>query len=139
MKYWDSSALISLFVDEPESEGRTSLLREDSQVITWWGSRVECASALNRLQRERSLDEGGLTQALGNLEAFYETCVEVLPSEEVRRRAVRLLRVHPLRAADAMQLAAALLAAREDPSSLALVTSDDTLGSAANREGFRVL
>jgi predicted nucleic acid-binding protein len=139
MKYWDSSALISLFVDEPESEGRTSLLREDSQVITWWGSRVECASALNRLQRERSLDEGGLKQALGNLEAFYETCVEILPSEEVRKRAIRLLRVHPLRAADAMQLAAALMAAREDPSSFALVTSDDRLRSAANREGFQVL
>jgi uncharacterized protein len=139
MIYWDSSALISLFVDELGSEGRTSLLREDSQVITWWGSRVECASALNRLQRERSLDEGGLTQALGNLEAFYETCMEVLPSEEVRKRAVRLLRVHPLRAADAMQLAAALLASREDPSSLALVTSDDRLRSAASKEGFQVL
>ncbi|MGO9413262.1 MAG: type II toxin-antitoxin system VapC family toxin [Spirochaetia bacterium] len=139
MKYWDSSALISLLVDEPESESRTSLLQEDSQVITWWGSRVECASALNRLQRERSLDEGGLIQALSNLEAFYETCVEVLPSEEVRKRAIRLLRVHPLLAADALQLAAALLAAREDPSSLALVTSDDKLRSAANREGFLVL
>lgn len=139
MKYWDSSALIPLFVGQPGSEGRVSLLQEDPQVITWWGSRVECASAFGRLQREGSLDEGGLTQALSNLEAFYETCVEVLPSEEVRKRAIRLLRVHPLHAADALQLAASLLAAREDPASLPLVTSDDRLKSAACKEGFLVL
>lgn len=139
MRYWDSSALISLFVDEPESESRTSLLKEDAQVVTWWGSKIECASALNRLHREQSLDEGGLTQALSNLDAFYETCIEILPSEGVRKRAVRLLRVHPLRAADALQLGAALVAAREDPSSLSLVTSDDRLKSAAQREGFVIL
>jgi len=139
MKYWDSSALIPLFVNQTDSEGRMALLREDSQVITWWGSRVECASALGRLHREGSLDEEGHAQALGNLEAFYDTCAEVLPSEELRKRAMRLLRVHALHAADALQLAASLLAAREDPASLALVTSDDQLKSAAQREGFVVL
>jgi len=139
VRYWDSSALISLFVTEPESERRTSLLKEDAHVVTWWGSRIECASALNRLQREQSLDERGLVQALGNLDAFCETCVEILPSEEVRKRAIRLLRMHPLRATDAVQLGAALVAAHEDPSSLALVTSDDKLKLAAQREGFLVL
>ncbi len=139
MKYWDSSALIPLFVNQPGSEARVSLLQEDPQVITWWGSRVECASALSRLQREGSLDEGALAQALGNLEAFYQTCAEILPSEEVRKRAIRLLRVHPVHAADALQLAASLVAAREDPASLALVTSDDRLKSAAFKEGFQVL
>ena len=139
MKYWDSSALISLFVTEAESEERASLLKEDTRVVTWWGSRIECASALNRLQREQSLDERGLVQALGNLDAFCETCVEILPSEEVRKRAMRLLRIHSLRAADALQLGAALVAAHEDPSSLVLVTSDDRLKLAAQREGFPVL
>ncbi len=139
MKYWDSSALISLFITEPDSVGRTSLLKEDAQVVTWWVSRIECASALNRLHREQSLDEKGLVQALGNLDAFCETCLEILPSEEVRKRAMRLLRIHPLRAADALQLGAALVAAREDPSSLVLVTSDDQLKRAAEREGFLVL
>jgi hypothetical protein len=139
VRYWDSSALISLFVTEPESVDRTSLLKDDAQVVTWWGSRIECASALNRLSREQSLDERGLIQALGNLDAFCETCLEILPSEEVRKRAMRLLRIHPLRAADALQLGAALVAAREDPSSLVLVTSDDRLKLAAEREGFLVL
>lgn len=139
MRYWDSSALISLFVTEPGSAARVSLLKEDARVVCWWGSRIECASALNRLARERSLDEKGLAHALGNADAFFATCLEVLPSEEVRRRALRLLRVHPLRAADALQLGAALVVAREDPSSLVLVTSDDRLKLAAEREGFLVL
>jgi uncharacterized protein len=139
VRFWDASALVSVFIDEPESSARTSLLKEDAQVVTWWGTRIECASALNRLQREHSLSERELTQALGNLDAFYETCVEVLPSEEIRRRAIRLLRIHPLRAADALQLGAALVAAREDSSSLAFVASDETLRSAAEKEGFLVL
>ena len=139
MRYWDSSAIISLLVEEPESGGRAELLRQDPQVVTWWASRVECASALNRLCREMVLDEAGLSQALRNFESLLEACTEVLPSEEVRRRALRLLRIHPLRAADALQLAAALAAAREDPSSLPLVTSDERLRQAAAREGFKIL
>ena len=138
MRYWDSSALMSLLVTEPESSGRASLLKEDAQVVTWWGSRIECASALNRLRRERALDEGGLASALSKLDTFCESCLEVLPSEEVRKRALRLLRIHPLRAADALQLAAALVTAREDPSALELVTGDEQLKLAAEREGFLV-
>jgi hypothetical protein len=53
--------------------------------------------------------------------------------------ASRLLRVHPLRAADALQLAAALAAAKGDPSSLDVVCLDQRLSEAARREGFRVL
>jgi uncharacterized protein len=139
MRFWDSSAIMPLLVSEPETQARASLLKDDPRLVIWWGSRVECASALNRLCREQSIDEKGLSQALGNLEAFCESCVEIVPSEEVRRRAVRLLRVHPLRAADALQLAAALVAASEDPSSLPLVTSDGQLKQAAEKEGFPML
>ena len=139
MKYWDSSAIFSLFVEEQAPVNRMSLFKEDFQAITWWGSKVECASAFSRLRREGALDEEGLSKALGNMDAFWETCMEILPSEEVRRRAIRLLRVHPLRAGDAFQLAAALLAAKEDPASLDIVTNDARLKSAAQREGFSVL
>ena len=40
---------------------------------------------------------------------------EVLPAEAVREQAARLLRLHPLRAADALQLAAALVWADSPP------------------------
>lgn len=138
MKYWDPSAIVSLLGTEPDPEGRTVLLRQDGQAVTWWASKVECSSALCRLRREQAIDERGLTQALRKLETFFEACLEVAPSEEVRKRAIRLLRIHPLRAGDALQLAAALVACREDPSSLPLITNDEKLKEAAQREGFAV-
>ncbi|MFY9343542.1 MAG: hypothetical protein WAT39_13685 [Planctomycetota bacterium] len=54
-------------------------------------------------------------------------------------RARRLLANHPLRAADACQLAAALIACRERPDALGFVTLDSRLAEAARREGFTVL
>jgi uncharacterized protein len=49
---------------------------------------------------------------------------------------VRFLRVHPLRTSDALQLAAAFVAAERRPSSLEVVTLDDRLAAAARKEGF---
>ena len=138
MRYWDSSALVALFVDETETPPRRSLLREDRQVVTWWGSFVECASALHRLHRQGELDAAGLMQAGERLDTLAGTWFEIEPSDRLRRRAVRLLRVHPLRAAHALQLAAALVAADEDPPGLDLVSSDVRLSEAASREGFTV-
>jgi predicted nucleic acid-binding protein len=139
MRYWDSSAIVPLLVQEKDTESRESMLREDSQIVTWWASRIECASALNRLSREGFLEEKELAQSLRDLEALAETWLEVVPAEDVRRRAIRLLRVHTLRSADAIQLAAALVAAREDPRSLPFLTSDERLRLAAEREGFATL
>ena len=55
MRFWDSSALLPLFVDEPHSDGVRALIREDPSMIAWWGSRVECGSAVHRLRREGAL------------------------------------------------------------------------------------
>ena len=139
MKYWDSSALVALLVDESGSEGRRATSREDPAIVTWWGSRVECASALNRLHRERRFEAGGLDRSLEQLRRLATSWLEIEPLEQVRSRAIRLLRLHPLRGADALQLAAALTAAAEDPERLDLVSSDDRLSAAARREGFKVL
>ena len=106
--------------------------------MTWWGSSVECASALNRLRREGAIDDLALGQALERLETLAAGWVQIRPLERVRRRAVRLLRTHPLRAADALQLASALTAAAEEPADLDIVTSDVRLSTAARREGFAV-
>ncbi len=107
--------------------------------MTWWGSRIECASALNRLHRERRFESGGLDRSLEQLRRLGASWLEIEPLEQVRSRAIRLLRLHPLRGADALQLAAALTAAAEDPNRLDLVSSDDRLSDAARREGFTVL
>lgn len=124
---------------ETTSAERQALLRQDGRIVTWWGSLVECASALSRLRREGRLDAGTLSQSHESLQNLSDVWLEVPPTERVRRRALRLLRVHALRGADALQLAAALTAAEEDPASLEFVSNDIRLATAAEREGFQVL
>ena len=132
MRYWDTSALVPLLVVEARSAETTSLLREDPEILTWWGTRVECASALARLER----DGIAIDEPLTRLDALAGAWHEVEPTDHVRRVARRLLRVHPIRAADALQLAAASVAAEGDPATLPFVCLDDRLILAASREGF---
>jgi predicted nucleic acid-binding protein len=138
VNFWDSSAVIPLLVREGDSSHRQEQLRDDPRMIVWWACRLECSSALNRLLRDGNLDEDGLAGALSALETLADGWYEVQPTSEVRARAMRLLRVHPLRAADSVQLAAALIATAEDPSHLPFFTTDDRLRDAARREGFPV-
>lgn len=107
-------------------------------MCVWWGSEIECVSALARLEREDALAEAEMMTALERLDSLAQAWNEVQPVVAVRVAARRLLRVHPLRAADALQLAAAVVAAEGAPASLALVTLDERLASAARREGFAV-
>ena len=139
MRFWDSSALLPLLVDEPARERLIALLEEDAEVLAWWGTPVEIASALARREREGLLSADEVAAAFDAARALTESWHEIVPSDAVRRTAERLLRTHPLRGADALQLAAALVAAGHDPSSLELVCMDERFKTAARREGFTVL
>ncbi|OHD74381.1 MAG: hypothetical protein A2V99_01255, partial [Spirochaetes bacterium RBG_16_67_19] len=120
-------------------ERRKAHLQEDPAILTWWGSRIECVSALNRLLGEQRIGEKDYEQVLHDLEALSSGWTEVQPSEKLRRRALRLLRVHPLRTADALQLGAALVGSGENPAALPFVSGDPRLNDAARKEGFRLL
>lgn len=139
MKFWDASAIVPSVVAEPTTKAVQGLAAKDSAMLVWWATEVECASAIARLERDGTLDESSVTQALDRLKQLAAGWHEVDPSDAVREAAVRFLRVHPLRAADALQLAAAFIAAERRPSSLELVTLDDRLATAARKEGFVVI
>ena len=139
MKFWDASAIVPLLVAEATTRSLQALARRDSDMLAWWGSQVECASAIARLERDALLDREGAQLAFDRLSQLADGWHEIEPSEIVRENAVRFLRVHPLRAADALQLAAAFLAAERRPSSLAVVTLDERLADAARKEGFDVV
>jgi uncharacterized protein len=108
-------------------------------MLVWWGSQVECASALARLDRGAMLDGKAAALAFDRLRQLADGWHEIEPSEIVRENAIRFLRVHPVRAADALQLAAAFLAAERRPSSLEVVTLDERLAEAARKEGFELV
>ena len=100
---------------------------------------MECVSALARLEREGSLTPASMTRALQRLDGLANAWREVQPVTAVRQMAIRLLRVHPLQTADALQLGAAIVAAEDHPATMPIVTLDERLAQAAEREGFLVV
>ena len=135
MRFWDTSAIVPLLVAERSTNATVRTLREDREMYVWWATGTECVSALARVEREG----GSATEGLERLDAFAAGWREIAPTDRVRRTAARLLRVHALRAADALQLAAAMVACEGDPRTLPFVTFDEQLASAAGREGFPVV
>lgn len=139
VKFWDASAIIPLLTEEPTRERLLELLDADPEVLAWWGTPVEIASALARREREKQLTADEVDAALVTARQLAESWHEIVPSPSVRRTAERLLRVHALRVADSLQLAAALIAANHDPTTLEIVCLDARLAAAARREGFGVI
>ncbi len=136
MKYWDTSSLVPLIIEEASSTEMEAVIREDPGVATWWGTRVECLSAIRRREREGKLDAGEARQASILLETLAKDWAEVQPEHEVRSIAARMLAVHPLSASDAFQLAAAIRWASEITEGATMVTLDERLKEAASREGL---
>lgn len=137
MKFWDSSALVPLFIEQPASAAVRQAIENDPDVAYWWATPAECWSAFARLRREEVIDVREEARLLARLEEARGAWLEILPHETLRRRGGQLLRVHALRAADALQLAAALAPGDDGPR--VLVTYDERLAHAARLEGFEVL
>lgn len=111
----------------------------DPAMTVWWATSVECVSAIMRRERRGELTRRAAARALTRLDALIARWHEVEPAESVRRTARRLLRVHDLRASDSLQLAAALAASEGHPETIDVLSLDDRLAGAAQREGFAVL
>jgi uncharacterized protein len=137
--FWDASAVVPLLVHEPRSKEMRALAESDVGRALWWGTVIECNSALCRVEREGGLTPPRRRAASAMLAELADSSAEVQPVDAVRARAVRLLAVHPLRSADALQLAAAMAWCREQPAGRAFVCLDDRLRAAAAAEGFDVL
>ena len=139
MRFWDASAIVPLLVTETTTKMLRRLVADDPAMLVWWATEVECASAIARLEREDALDEATTIGAFARLMRLSESWHEIDASDAIRETAVRFLRVHPLRAADALQLAAAFVAAERRPSSLEVITLDERLAAAARKEGFALI
>jgi uncharacterized protein len=139
VRFWDSSALVPLLVGEDTSAPLEALFQDEQSIAVWWGAEVECASAVARLERMGKLTPAETSEVFQQLQKLAQVWHFVDPVETIRVSAKRFLRVHDIRAADALQLAAAFLAAEGRPASLELVCLDDRLVTAARREGFQVI
>ena len=135
MKFWDSSAILPLCLREPNTVVLKNLVEKDRAMVAWWATPTEGFSAFARLRREGILASTGEEQARFVLMSL----AEVVPSTLVRERAARALLLHPLRAADALQLAAALVWANGHATGYSFVCLDQRLREAARQEGFGIL
>jgi len=139
VRFWDASAIVPLVVEEAGTSLARAWLRDDAEVVIWGLTRLELASAIERRTRERLLKASARTAALRRLARLAAGAHEVTDLAAVRVRALSLLARHPLRAADAAQLGAALVVAEQDPGALTFVALDRRLAEAAGREGLDVL
>jgi len=139
VKFWDSSAIVPFCVKEPSSDTVRSLLAQERSLVVWWATRVECVSTFMRQVRTGALSAVGERQARQVLATLTKSWIEIQPTESLRETAERLLAVHPLRAADAFQLAAALEWRRRQTAETPLVSFDARLREAAYKEGFTIL
>jgi uncharacterized protein len=137
--FWDTSAIVPLCCYQPQTQAAARLSRRYPRQIAWWASATEATSALHRLQREGALRPAGVVQARARLEYLRHRWNEVLPTDDVRHGAERLLGIHPLRAADAFQLAAALVWCGGRTRNRPFIAGDGALAAAAAVEGFTVL
>jgi predicted nucleic acid-binding protein len=138
MKYWDSSAIVPLLFEEDRTHAVIAVHAADPAQIVWCLTDVEIASALARRLRD-GIAADRADSVRTEFKRYADRWSAVNSVELVRSRALRLVNTHPLRAADALQLAAALVACDDRPESLSFVCLDDRLRDAARREGFKVL
>jgi predicted nucleic acid-binding protein len=136
--FWDASAIVPLCCSQPASAQGRRLRRELKRMVVWWGTPLEARSAFARLERDGDItlaERGVAVKLLGQLRLAWD---EILPTEKLRTLAEDLPDAHRLRAADAAQLAAALVWCRERPKERPLVCFDQRLRAAASTLGFSV-
>ena len=136
MKFWDTSAIIPLLIEESASAQVDAVLRADASLVVWWGASIECVSAIARLEREGGITAEEGAAIIGRLDQIRETWREIQPGQRLKQIAERVLRLHPLRAQDAQQLAACLIANQDR--AMVFVTLDKRLAMAAHKEGLRL-
>ena len=139
MRFWDSSAIVPLVFHESATDEALDLYRTDAKMLVWTLTSIEVFSALFRRLREGIIKQKDLATSCERLQLLIDDWSEVSAIELVKQRAERLLRVHALRAADSLQLAAALVAVQEHPKGIGFVSYDQNLASAADKERFVVL
>lgn len=138
MRFWDSSAILALLLREERSAKTLRIYREDVELAVWCLTEVEVVSALSRRVRE-GIEPDDERSARAQLGFLMTRWIEITSLESVRSRALRLVATHSLRAADALQLAAAVVSCDERTESLPFVCLDERLADAARKERFPVL
>jgi predicted nucleic acid-binding protein len=133
--FWDASALVPLCVRQGATPHAISLYGT-YDVVVWWVTPVEIASALARLMRMKELDSRDWVKATNLAKKLSGLWSVIQPSERLRAKSMQLVDRFDLRAADSFQLAAALEWCEYAPQERVFLTADQKLREAALLAGF---
>jgi len=133
--FWDSSALVPLCVRQSITPRSMALFKLHDAVV-WWTTPVEISSALARLVRMQQLSPSDWIKARKLARKLADTWSVIQPSDALRFKSTELVDHYDLRAADALQLAAALAWCEDDPQDRIFLTADQKLRDAALLCGF---
>lgn len=130
--YADASAILKLYLDEPESDRAEALLRGDPRWITGFHSFVEVRRNLVRF-----LDGDALAVAQRQFSADWDALEAIELDADVCSDAAELAEQTRVRTLDALHLSAALVAGA--PEGVPIVTFDLRLAEAARSLGWTVV
>lgn len=136
--FWDTSAIVPLCLQQNTSSLAHQLLRQFS-IAAWWATSVETRSALARELRHGFVSRSGHSEACLKLEKIRQEWLEIYPDGGLRSFAEDLPDRFPLRAADALQLAAAYTWTMQRPAGRPFICGDRRLLDAAEELGFRTI
>ncbi len=108
-------------------------------MTVWWATPVELRSAFERLLRTGQLTVQEHAAAGIRLERIRLGWRELQPSEALRAQAETFLMSYALKAADALQLAAAWVWCSGSPQSSVFISADVQLLEAARQVGFQLV
>ena len=136
--FWDTSSLIPLCVDLQSTPDVDRLFQETS-IVVWWGTTIEIRSALARLVRMQQATAAEIAQGIRLLDELRQSWQEIQPDETLRTFAEELPDRFSLRAADALQLAAAYTWTMNRPAGRPFISGDKRLLESAEQLGFRTI
>lgn len=133
--FWDSSMLVPLCAKQAKTHLANNFFSK-YQPVVWWGTRVEIVSALTRLKRAGEISELDYPRAKRDAFKLISGCAILQPSPIIESLATDMLEKYPLRAGDALQLAAAFEWCEGEPDGHVFLTADRRLADAAELAGF---
>jgi uncharacterized protein len=136
--FWDTSALVPLCIQQ-QSSSLAGRLTSQYDIAVWWGTGVEARSALARDLRNGTISLAEHRRAILRLGKMRQDWREIAPDEDLRSFAEDLPDRFPLRAADALQLAAAYMWTLQNPRGRPFISGDRRLLDAAEQLGFRTI
>lgn len=138
LAFWDTSSIVPVCLQQRSSSRARQLIRLYG-VAVWWAAPVEVRSALARKSRNGNISAKEHREAILKLEKIRQDWVEVVPDSHLRSFAEDLPDRFALRAADALQLAAACAWTMQRPAGRPFISGDKRLLDAAEQMGFRVI